>query len=257
MSQAQSTAVTHVPYTTDREDCITTNKLKALDIIDEIGESHIKESFAFRIGGWLNAKLIGMASGAIRRLERDGYDVTACDAKTVRALLLGADGEDDFVPDAQATHALLDKVAGWGPVPKLNDTMSFMTRPGKESRLSKELLVAALEMRGKRAPKNINERVDQLLKLDAAKEQASARHLAESAPNVMWTIEHIFGDRDDADETLNHASDELIEAMDAKLLIAAKQIADDAMLNAVKGVGDWSLGDVRILDDVVDQLEAL
>jgi hypothetical protein len=235
---------------------VTVDRFKAINLIDDC-PSHIKESFAFRIGGWLNAKLIGTANSGIRSLEREGYDVTKCDAKTVRALLLGADGEDEFVPEAQAHHALLTRIAGWGAVPKLNDTITFMTRPGKESRISRELILAALQMRGKRAPKNCEERVEQLLKLDTAKEQASARALAEAAPNVMWMVEHIFGDYGDADETIELMSDDGVNALDMKLLTTAKHLADDAMLNAVKQIGDWSLGDVRLLDDLIDNLENL
>ncbi len=254
-AQTQAT-VTLVPYTTDKEDCVTVQTFKALDLIDEC-PSHIKESFAFRLGGWLNAKLIGTANSVIRQLEREGYDVTKCDAKTVRALMLGPDGEDEVVPEAQANHALLNRIAGWGAVPKLNDTMTFMTRPGKESRISKELLLAALQMRGKRAPKNPEERVEQLLKLDAAKEQAQARALAEAAPNVLWMVEHIFGDYPDGEKALNNMSEDGVETLDNKLLVIAKHLADDAMLNAVKQIGDWSLGDVRLLDDLIDNLDNL
>lgn len=233
-----------------------TNRFKALDIIDACGESHIKESFAFRIGGWINAKLIGSAGSLVRYLEREGHDVKHLDAKTVRALMLGPDGDDSRLPQLQAIHATLVRVAAWGKLPRFADTLSYMSKPGKESRINRELLAAAMKMRKKQV-KDIDARVDQLLQLDAAKDQASARELAAAAPNVLWMIDHVFGSYDDEEIAMDKASDEFVAELDDKLLINSRKLGDEAMLNAVRGMGDWSLGDIAVCDALTEQLESL
>jgi hypothetical protein len=257
-------------------------------VIDTLPDQ-AKRSVLFSLLGSINASLVGTASSAVSRLQRDGYDIRDLSTQDVERLLSEADARDDMMHNvkrlARVGQSLRDQL-----IELTNDdsqgsiagTIKFMSVPTtRKVNTDLELLGELFALAG---VTDIDTTAFAAMREVRTQQRdiQRAERLAAQAGEIEWMIDMVFVPpstdethyedeeradgstfsraivtRHDVDVQLEELSEETRERLIDKMNVALKRALDDGIMGVLDRDRRYTMSDVAVIAGAIKTINEI